>query len=176
MLLKINLPLPRRLVRLHAQKIRKYPALLRRKRPLVPRRIQHRLPLIQRDPAQIIESPLHHRLPILRQISPLLARPADARSLIRRQALQHLIPRQPALPLLLWHLVHLPQLLCQPLLIVRGQLLETRIAAQHPFLILQRNIAVLIQPVSQVSLRRNTGVGKRISWCAVICRPPIRGA
>jgi hypothetical protein len=129
---------------------------------LVSSRIQHRLALIQRNSAQILERPLHHRLTILWQSSPLPSRAVDAHALLRRHALQHLVSRQPAIALLLGHLIHLAQLLRQPLLIGGRQTLEARIVAQHPLLVLHRNILVLIQPVSKVALGR--GARTCITW------------
>lgn len=78
---------------------------------------------------------------------------------------------QPALTLILWHLVYRMQLLHQPLLVRRRKPIEVGVVAQQPFLILYRKTAVLIEPVAQVSRRCSAGV--RVTGA---CGPRIRCA
>ena len=68
---------------------------------------------------------------------------------------------QPAFPLLLRHLVNLVQLPHRTLLIGRGQLIETGIAAKYLLLSLRGKIAMLIEPIAQMPgwLRAGITVG-----------------
>jgi hypothetical protein len=62
--------------------------------------------------------------------------------------LQNLIPRQASLSLFLGQLVHMVQLLHQPVLFARRKPPEAGVAAQNTLLLLRRKIPMLIQPVA----------------------------
>ena len=163
--------LPRSLVGLGLQQVRQHSSLLRSEGPLIPCRVQHRCPLIDRNRAQILKGPLYRRLPVWWQAAKPLAGRPELRPLLRRHVFDHLGAFQPALPLLLRHLVYLPQLLHQLLLVGRRKPAKVRVAAQHLFLILHGNILVLIQPVFEMP----RGSGILPHRCIVVCRSRCDG-
>jgi hypothetical protein len=70
-----------------------------------------------------------------------------------------------AVALLRWHLVNLAQLLHQALLIGWGQAAEVGVAAQQLLLILERDVAVVIEPVFKVA-----GRGKVLAHLGIVRR------
>ena len=149
------------LVGLDAQKIRDNSPLLGGEDSLVAAGTEHRLALIQGDSAQILEGALHNRLAVRGQSGPAARREVDLHPLLGRQALDHLGTAQAALLLRLGQPVDLMQLLDDPLLLTSWEPTEAGIAAQHPLLLLDGQIAVLVEPYAQVAgLRRS----RPISW------------
>lgn len=72
---------------------------------------------------------------------------------------------QAALALVRGHLVYLAQLLHQPLLVGCRQASKVGVAAQKLFLILKRNVSVVIEPVLKV-----TGRGEILAYFSVVRR------
>ncbi len=145
--------LPRRLVRLNSQHIGKNSALFRAERILIARGVEHRLALIWRHRAQVLERAFHHGLAIGGQRGPAPCRILHLRALLRRQALQILSARKTPFALRFGHLVDTVQLLHKPLLLACRQPVEARIVVQHPLLFLGGNAAMRIEPSAQVAGR-----------------------
>ncbi len=166
----------RRRVRLYAQQISQDPALFRRKHVLVPLRIQYRLPLVERNRTQLLESLLHQRCAVRWQLTQLHGRAVDLHLLLRRQPFQHLIARQPALALRGRHAIHLPQLLHQPLLVAARQRPEAGISAQHPLLLLYGKPAMLVEPLLQAPSPSPAGIEGGLAWLVPGTRVRISAA
>ena len=126
----------RRLVGLDAQHVGKDAPLLGTEDSFVAAGVEHRQALIEGNRAQIAEGTRHHRLALRRLGGPALRGEVHPRAVLGRKALQHLGTGQAALPLLVGHLIHLAQLLRQPLLICRVKAPEAGVASQYPFLVL----------------------------------------
>ncbi len=126
---------------------------------MVSARVEHHLALLQRNHAQILEGALHERLAIRWQGGPAASGKIRLHAVLGRHVLQSLGTGKAALPLLLRHLVHLVQLLHQPLLVGERKPVEIRVVTQHPLLVLDRQAPVLIEPVAQVTRRRRAGIG-----------------
>jgi hypothetical protein len=77
---------------------------------------------------------------------------------------------QAALSLRVGHLVDLMQLLYEPLLVGLRQPAEAGIIAQHPFLVLDWNAAMIVEPSAQVT-RRITRIS--IPWISISRRSVV---
>ena len=102
--------------------------------------------LVGRHRAQIPESVLHHRLAIRWHGSPAPRRIIHPHAVLGRHALQRFGACQAAFPLLVGHLVHLVQLPHNTLLLRGRKVVETRVVAQGPLLLLNRLRTVFVEP------------------------------
>ncbi len=152
----------RLLVRFHLQEVVQDLPLLRREVVLVARRVQHCLPLISGNRAQVLKGLLDHPLTVGRQRPVLPVGVANLHLFLGRQAFQHLAARQPALTLRLRHLIQLMQLLHQALLLFRRQPVKARTVAQQTLLVLHGKIAVLVEPVAEMARRSGISLRGRI--------------
>ena len=162
--------LSRRLVWLGAEEVGEDAALLGAEDALVAAGTEHHLALIERHGAQIAEGALHQHLAIRRQRSHPLAGHVEPHPVLGRHVLQRFGAGQAAIALVIRQLIHLVQLLQDPLLVRRGQPIEAGVAAQGPLLVLNGLAAMLVEPVAEVPWRRGAQIsGTRAS----IARPSL---
>jgi len=101
-------------------------------------RVEHALALIGRHRAQVANGSSHHLLTLWRELSPLRRQLSRLRFLLRRQVFPGFDPVQASLLFVGRQAVEIVQAIYKPLLLLRRQLAELRIALQSLLLVCGR--------------------------------------
>jgi len=141
------------LVGLDAEEVVEDVALLGREVVLVACGVEDGLALVGRDGAEILKGLLDHCLAVRRQSGELVAGGVEAGAVLRGHVLDGLAPLEAALALGFRHLVEAMKLLGEPLLLLSGQAIKAGAVAKQAFLVLDGQIAMLVEPVTEMAGR-----------------------